>query len=70
MLAGITQRLESQPQGRSPSLVVLMFDLLLLLQTQHKLQDVRGAAIAAGIPGLSVVHNTITTGRKRRPIVF
>ena len=33
------------------------------LQTQHKLQDVRGAAITAGIPGLSVVHNTITTGK-------
>ena len=32
------------------------------VQTQLKLQDIRAAAAAAGVVGLSVVHNCVTTG--------
>ena len=32
------------------------------VQTQLKLQDIKGAAAASGVVGLSVIHNNITTG--------
>ena len=37
------------------------------VQTQHKLQDIRAAAQAAGITGLNIVHNTVNTGATRKP---
>lgn len=33
------------------------------VQTQLKLQDIKGAAAASGVVGLSVIHNNITTGQ-------
>lgn len=32
------------------------------VQTQNKLQDIKGAAEQIGVHGLNVVHNCITTG--------
>ena len=32
------------------------------VQTQNKLQDIRTAASAAGITGLNVVHNSVSSG--------
>ena len=37
------------------------------VQTQHKLQDIRAAAQAAGITGLNIVHNTVNTGAVPKP---
>ena len=39
------------------------------VQTQLKLQDIRAAAAAAGVVGLSVVHNCVTTGASPRAAV-
>ena len=36
------------------------------VQTQLKLQDIKGAAAQSGVVGLSVIHNNITTGETRR----
>ena len=33
------------------------------VQTQNKLQDIKGAADQIGVHGLNVVHNCITTGK-------
>ncbi|MCJ1422318.1 hypothetical protein MMC29_000198 [Sticta canariensis] len=39
------------------------------VQTQLKLQDIKGAAAASGVVGLSVIHNNITTVRQFKELV-
>lgn len=41
-----------------------------LQQTQKKLEDIRAAAVAAGVPDLNLPHNTVTKGALLQLLCF
>ena len=58
-----TQRVKQAQKSEIPHMEEHVSKLEFVgVQTQLKLQDIRGAAAAVGVVGLSVLHNCITTG--------